>query len=307
MSCAPVDLADGAARVTILPSTGGAVAAFAWQGVNVLRPMPPEAAAARDVRLASCYPLLPYSNRIRDAALDAGGARHALRRNFGDHPHAIHGVGWQREWTTARIASAVAQLGLEHTATGEARAAWPWPFAATQTFALADAGTHAMLAVTLTIRNTGAGAFPFGLGWHPFLPRSATATLQFDADGWWHNDATQLPVTWKPTVAERDFAHPRVLEGTPLDTVFTGWRGRAVLEDTHSGLRTTVGADSACAFLVVYAPPARDFVAIEPVTHETDAFNRSAHGESATGTRWLPPGAGFSCTMRITVEHLDAA
>jgi hypothetical protein len=31
----------------------------------------------------------------------------------------------------------------------------------------------------------------------------------------------------------------------------------------------------------------------------TDAFNRAARGEPDTGTRILPPGGAFSCTIRI--------
>jgi hypothetical protein len=38
----------------------------------------------------------------------------------------------------------------------------------------------------------------------------------------------------------------------------------------------------------------------------TDAFNWHADGESGTGTRILPPGASFSCTMRIVAHTLPA-
>ena len=36
----------------------------------------------------------------------------------------------------------------------------------------------------------------------------------------------------------------------------------------------TLYADRACSRLVVYAPAQAPFVALEPVTHDTDAFNR---------------------------------
>jgi aldose 1-epimerase len=53
---------------------------------------------------------------------------------------------------------------------------------------------------------------------------------------------------------------------------------------------------------VVFIPPGRDFLAVEPVTHMTDAFNRAAAGQADTGTRLLAPGRTFSCTMRISVS-----
>ncbi len=91
-----VALAAGNARVLVDAAVGGALASFTLGGIDVLRPTP---AGARDVRLHASYPLVPYSNRIAAARLDFAGRTHALARNFGDHPHAIHGVGWQRPWT----------------------------------------------------------------------------------------------------------------------------------------------------------------------------------------------------------------
>jgi hypothetical protein len=38
----------------------------------------------------------------------------------------------------------------------------------------------------------------------------------------------------------------------------------------------------------------------------TDAFNRAQRGESGTGTRTLPPGGAFSCTMRIVAQSLPS-
>jgi aldose 1-epimerase len=52
----------------------------------------------------------------------------------------------------------------------------------------------------------------------------------------------------------------------------------------------------------VYVPPERDYLAVEPVTHMTDAFNRADAGQRDTGTRVLAPGATFSCTMRLSVS-----
>ena len=304
---AQVELRAGAARATLLPAIGGAVGGWSWHDIAVLRPMSDAAVTARDVHLAAAYPLVPYSNRIRDASLTAGSSRHALRRNFGDDPHAIHGIGWQRAWAVAYADKGHARLALSHDArdvAGDAATAWPWSFAATQAFALHDRGNGATLATTLTLCNTGTQAFPFGLGWHPYFPRSPSTTLRFDAAGIWHNDAAQLPVAHKPVGSPLDFTAARTLDDTPIDNVFTGWRGTAVLADAATHRRTTIDADSACSRLVVYAPPGRDYLAVEPVTHQTDAFNRSALGHADTGTRWLPPGAGFSCTMRITVGYL---
>jgi aldose 1-epimerase len=298
----PLVLAAGEARVELAPAAGGAIAGYAFRGHDVLRPTPADARAAGDVRRHACYPLVPYSNRIADARLAAAGTTHALARNFGDHPHAIHGVGWQRPWTVALADADSALLALDHDPAGDGAAAWPWPFRATQAFALAAVAGGALLTAKLALANTGATAFPFGLGWHPFFPLAADSELGFAAAGVWENDATRIPRRHAAVPAAWRFDPPRAVGDAELDNVFTDWRGRAVLRRPAHGLEVALAADRACPFLVVYVPPGRDFVALEPVTHMTDAFNRAARGERGTGTRTLEPGAVFSCTMQISVR-----
>jgi aldose 1-epimerase len=112
------------------------------------------------------------------------------------------------------------------------------------------------------------------------------------------------PCAQLPGDAGASFEPPRAIGATTLDNVFTGWTGWASLDDPDRGLRVSVEGDSAAPFLVVFVPPGRDFLALEPVTQTTDAFNRQARGESGTGTRTLPPGGAFSCTMRIVARSL---
>jgi aldose 1-epimerase len=295
-------LAAGDARVELAPAIGGAIAGFSFAGRPVLRPTPDTARADGDAGRHASYPLVPYSNRVAAARLAFGGATHALARNFGDHPHSIHGLGWQRPWTVAGAAADSALLVLDHDAAGESARAWPWPFRATQAIALAAGDRSATLTAKLAVHNTGRAAFPFGLGWHPYFVREPGTLLGFAADGAWTNDRTQLPLRHDAVPAEWRFDPPRPLGDTRLDNVFTGWRGSAVLRDPAHRREVTIAADRACGLLVVYVPGARGAIALEPVTHATDAFNRAARGELGTGTRVLEPGASFSCTMQICVR-----
>lgn len=304
-----LELATTAARVTIAPAIGGSIASFVVAGQPVMRPTPSSALAARDVRRLACYPLVPYSNRIRDATLRFEGRRFALARNFGDHPHSIHGVGWQRAWSVAESAPDRARLVLAHDARGDDARAWPWPFEATQSFHLANVGAQAaaLLVATITLRNTGSEAFPFGLGFHPFFAKGGRTRLGFAASRVWHNDATQLPQLLDAIPGQWRFDPARAVDAIALDNVFTGWRGCATLVDDAQRTSVRLDADRALEFLVVYAPAAGDFIAVEPVSQETDAFNRSAAGATGTGMRVLPPGGAFSCTMRVSAVVADAA
>ncbi|HVO88552.1 MAG TPA: aldose 1-epimerase [Casimicrobiaceae bacterium] len=300
---ANVVLASGDARVVIAPATGGAIVAFDWRDQPVLRPTPSAALGEGDVRRMACYPLVPYSNRIRNAGLAFEGRTYSLARNFDNHPHSLHGIGWQRAWNVVDATPTQARLTLEHDAQGEQARSWPWSFTATQFFSITTApGPFTTLTLALGIVNQSDRTFPFGLGWHPFFPATTDTHLRFAASGVWLTDETVIPREHRELPHEWDFTRARPLAGLNVDNVFTGWDGHAWLHEPRAFFDVDIDADSACRFVVVYAPPGAGFIAIEPVTHMTDAFNRAAAGERATGTRLLPPGAAFSCTMRFTVK-----
>jgi aldose 1-epimerase len=305
-------LGAGDAQVELAPATGGALAGFTYRGIDVLRPTPADVMTTHNVRGHACYPLVPYSNRIANARLVFDGREYPLQKNFGDHPHSIHGVGWQRPWQVAAADDDSALLTLAHNPqAGESAQAggggegWPWPFRATQFFAIAAGAGGAMLTLKLTVMNSGDAAFPFGLGWHPFFPRTARTEVGFVADAVWETEATQLPTRRVAIPADWCFEPPRRPGASAIDNVFTGWNGEATIRDSGRGIDVRIAADRACAFVVVYVPEGRDFLAIEPVTHMTDAFNRAARDERDTGTRTLRPGATFSVTMRIFVRPLS--
>jgi aldose 1-epimerase len=292
-----LELRAGPARVVLAPAVGGAIAAFDSNGEAILRATGADALAAGAVREFACYPLIPFSNRIADATLRWDGQTYRLPRYLPGEPHAIHGNGWQRAWTVVKCERARALLELVHDAAGERAGEWPFPYRARHAFELALEA----LTLRLDITNSGDRTFPFGLGWHPFFPRNAGTELEFTASGVWQTDATRLPTRCDAVPSAWDFAAPRTVATTTLDNCFCGWRPPAVVRWPERRLAVELSADAACDHLVVFIPEGRDFFAVEPVTHMTEAFHRAAAGVRGTGTRLLAPGASFSCTMRFSV------
>jgi aldose 1-epimerase len=283
--------------VLLAPAVGGAIAAYEWNGAPILRPTRAEALGAGAVQEFACYPLVPFSNRIANATLRWDGDAFALPRYLPADPHAIHGNGWQRPWDIVEVESGHALLELVHEPAGGHAHEWPFPFRARQAFELVDKA----LTLRLDIVNTGGMTFPFGLGWHPFFPRAAAMELEIHTGGVWLTDATHLPTQHAAVPPDWDFTVPRAIGTTTLDHCFTGWRAPAMIRWPERGLAVEMSADAACDHLVVFIPQDGDFIAVEPVTHMTDAFNRAAIGQTDTGTRLLAPQASFSCTMRFSI------
>ena len=293
------ELRSGALRLALAPEVGGAVTAFERDGVPLFRATAAGAIANGEVRGFSSYPLVPFSNRIADATLHWDDATYALPRYLPGDENAIHGNGWQREWQVLAVGRSRATVDLVHDAKKARAREWPFPYRARQEFVL----LRHSLKMTLAIANTGTKAFPCGLGWHPFFPRSADTELCFLARAMWETDAGKLPTRLKRVKATHYFSAPRALGATALDNCFTGWRPPALIRWPERRTQVAIFANTPCRYLVVYVPSGADYFAIEPVSHMTDAFNRATAGASETGTHVLAPGEMFSCTMHVSVQY----
>jgi len=75
-----VSISDGIATVDIAPAAGGALASYRWwrngAALDWLRPADPGAISGRDAGAMACFPLVPYSNRIRGGRFEFAGTHH---------------------------------------------------------------------------------------------------------------------------------------------------------------------------------------------------------------------------------------
>lgn len=279
-------LSAGSFRCEIAPDLGGCIAGLWFDGIAVLRS--PGAAKLTSVRLSGSYPLVPFSNRVGHASLQWNGTSHPLVRNFGDEPHAIHGVGWQRPWAVLEASDRFALLSYEH----KPDSSWPFAFDASQAFRLTDNA----LEVTLSITNQSDTPTPVGLGWHPYFVKRAHSHIAFEATGRWEMDELKLPTHRLTTQGlNQDCA------ALDVDHCFDGWSGTVHLRDELLHTRLT----SSLRRLVVFTNDTKDFVAVEPVSHVNNAINLlAANAASADllGVQVLQAGQSLSVEMSIQVE-----
>lgn len=268
-------LRSGDLSLVVAPEHGGGLAEWSWRQTPLFRP----------VRGLGCFPLLPYANRIGHGRFTWDGLDRQLPLNFGDHPHSIHGIGWQRAWSVAAASGAEAVLTLEHDGTAD----WPFAFSAEQRFVLEPRS----LRIEVRLTNRHAAAAPAGIGLHPFFPRPAGASLRFRAGSVWLNDPTARPVRQVPVPAAWDHSAGLAVGTQALDQCFAGWDGLAQLD--LGAVRLRIEASPTFRHLQVYTPPGEAFFCVEPVSHRPDAIN----DPNRTGMAILALGQTLAGTVAI--------
>ncbi|SAL05866.1 aldose 1-epimerase [Caballeronia calidae] len=304
-SATRVELRHGARRVLLAPEVGGAIAAFDetrdGRSIDWLRPATPAALAARDPLGMASFPLLPYCNRIRDARFMFEGAIIDLSGDGNAFPHALHGNAWRLPWRVEEVSASRARLHLLHEPSREAAHHWPFAYEATQDIAL-DAHT---LTVTMSARNLSDRPMPFGMGHHPYYPRTRNTRVHARVDAMWHCSPDLLPTHAGPHPCVDAMASREGLsaDAFDLDNNFAGWSHTATIAWPDERRAITLHADSPFDHMVVYAPASHpDLLCVEPVSNVADWVNLNVD-RALKGGAVLKAGesviATFAWTTRI--------
>lgn len=291
-------------QVGVLPETGGAVAfARLRAGDGWVDFMRPTAEADYDnVRMCASFPLVPWSNRIKNATFAFDGVSYPLTANSADG-NAIHGVGRYHAWEVQSATSEQVVMALDSRTLDAPN--FPFAFAAYQTYRLE--GTR--FVIDLGVGNEADHPFPAGFGHHPYFQRTLFGpqdtialelpyTAQFDLTD---NLATAAPTPIKPAF---DFRALRPLDDVQIDACLTGRvPGQPIrFVYTESGAEIRLDSDPIFGCNILYSPVGKPYFAVEPVTNTNDGFNLYAQGVPETGVFVLEPGEGEQGSMWFEVQ-----
>jgi aldose 1-epimerase len=252
--------------------------------------------------------LFPYPGRIRGKTLNWEGGAYPLE---GDdrHGNAIHGFVHTRPWRVLER--------MEHRVVGQFQPSeddpkllncWPADFRVTAAYELSGA----MLTVTFAVENPDRVPLPCGLGLHPYFcvplggHNADECQVQLPVSQRWEL-AAMLPTGNLSSVENPDAYRAGLSFGDmAFDDVFSGllYEGGVCtcrVIDPHSGRTLFVEFDDAFGHCVVYNPPHREAVCIEPYTCVPNAIELSAAGVQ-TGLRILQPGESFQARLAIRLE-----
>ena len=287
-----VTLTTGRLRLQLSPSIGGAISAFEWIGEDgANRPILRKCHTPLEKVLeASCFPLVPYVNRIRGGRFTFRGREVRLAPNMAGDPSPLHGQGWLNPWRVERQDETSAVLTYRHEP-GE----WPWSYEARQEFALDEGG----FSIRLTCRNTSDEPMPCGLGQHPYFPCGGETRVDTQVECVWTIDEKVLPVEKVPAEGRYDL-RDRLVCGQDLDNGFGGWGGEARMSDPGWPYALRLSSPEA-KFFQIYSPSQGGIFVAEPVTHANAALNAPEGEWPELGMRVLEPDEAMSLDLRLDV------
>jgi aldose 1-epimerase len=299
-----VTIASDSWQVDVLPGTGASVAAGRVRtadGVwcDLLRPT--RRASLGEPEKCASFPMVPWSNRIRDGVLRFSDRTWQLQRNAADGT-AIHGAARYADWTVASRTTEAVTLTLDSAS--QVGVNFPWQFAAAITYAVAGR----TLSVSTTVRNVDVSPFPAGFGHHPYFERSLTPgtstgpVLHVPTHAGYALRAGMAHAAAGSVPARADFRTPRPLGTAFVDDVLTAREPGAPVTIEYDELTVELHADPLYSHMVVYAPRGRSYFAVEPVTHVNDGFALFEAGVPGTGVFVLAPGEERTATFSLVLR-----
>lgn len=310
-----VQLSDAAhlTRVSIARSLGNIVYELSVGGKNLLW-FPDASLAEWKAKPVPCgIPFLaPWVNRLDEDAFWANGRKYLLNVGLGNlrrdaNGYAIHGnlyfsPAWKLVSAEADERSARAVSRLEFWRDPDLMAQFPFAHTVTMTHRLSDG----VLEIATVIENHSSSAMPVSVGFHPFLKLHDSPRAEWSV----HLPARKRVVLndrMLPTgeVERAPFTDPQLLDGLRLDDILTDLNrnedGRAIFSVCRKREKITVAFGPKYTAGVVFTPPDKEAVCLEPIAAITNAFNLAQRG-LYQALQSIPPGGRWKESFWITAE-----
>jgi aldose 1-epimerase len=315
MSLETITIADAASgtRAKVLPGLG-----FNCYGFSVATPggghletlwSAPDFTDGTSKPTRNGIPLLfPFAGRIRGTSFRFGGKEFPL--DEGDEQgNAIHGFVFNRPWRVIEHQPDRVSGQFHASRDDESLLAhWPADFRITATYQVAGN----TLACDYLIENPDDKPLPFGFGTHPYfrVPLGGKSAddcrVTIPVSTVWEL-ASLLPTgKHEPSPIAAQLAAGMKVGEMKLDTVLGGitfhdHRAPTSIADPSSGRTIVQTFDDQFTTCVVFNPPHRQAVCIEPYTTVPDPFTLAEQGIDPS-LRLLPPGGTFRTRIELRVD-----
>lgn len=248
------------------------------EGLELIDGIQNDEEARHDPTFKSAF-LFPFPNRIKDGKYQFRGKQYYFECNEKERNNAIHGIMYNMPFQVIQEKTDAEQLEvsllLEYN--GD-HPGYPFPFFMQVNYFLdAQAG----LEIEILVKNTGLEVMPAGFGWHPYYKlKSALAECQLSMPkcNVFHSDERMIPENL--SVPYQKFEHYETIGDYNVDACFKiqDKAPRPKLSIYDPAIDATLALwqenkEQELNYLVVYTPPSRKTIAVEPMSCCTNAFN----------------------------------
>lgn len=242
--------------------------------------------------------MLPWVNRISSGGIIVGDEMHSLEPNIPGEPFPNHGNGFQSKWNVLKRSPTSTTLELHSSGPG------PYIYEAQYDLRLDDMSVHARIELV----NRSTKILPFGIGLHPWLPRTPRTTLEAYARDVWLEDERYIPTRSiaLDDAPEFDFRLGSCLPEGWINNSFVGWKGVAEIVWPERQLRLSISSPDATCYHVFSPGRHAGFFCFETETHIPDAA-RLLQAGTAGAPKWLQPGESIVHEARFKVANWSGA
>jgi len=294
--------AESGNRFIVIPELGGIVRQLSLRKgetlFSILKTPATPHLLSEDSRSASEL-LFPFASRIPNGKYKFLGKDYELDRNEDGNVNAIHGLVRKNQFQIDEqvIKDQFASIKLSFDL--KESNGYPFEVHFSVTYKLNSDG---IFTLEYKAENKGTSPAPAMFGWHPYFllgNESADAwKIDIPSDEIVAFDYNSIPTGKEPFKVDM----PTLLYKKAFDNCFVInlQNGSAVTrlisenQDVTLNVRQETG-EGKFNFLVIYTPPARDCVAIEPLTANVNAFN------SGEGLNIVAPGNHVTGTIQVSL------
>jgi aldose 1-epimerase len=282
--------------VEMSPACGGSLTRFDYkladQRIPILRRCDDSLVDQLSPFGASCFPLLPYSNRLRDGRFEINGRQYQHSLNCPPEKHSSHGDAWMRQWRVGDISDDRIELFLDPD-DGQ-----PVRYLGSQIVRLEN-GT---VSIQVQVTNKDEIRAPFGIGVHPYFRRSPDAQLACRLERQWILDDELMPLRNVANPLNVKMEKGILIRDLPESGAFCAASTDAQILWPSDGLRLDIQSNPPMQHAIIWCPTGQDFFCYEPVSHMIDGFNRDRAGVRNTGVEFLDPNQSFEATWTFSVS-----
>lgn len=266
--------------------------------------------------------LFPWPSGIAGGAFTFNGCRVEVippGQNLPTHHGYVSKVPWRVVRSDCDNTGAWVTCSISRADCGEAAQRWPWDFELELTWRLQSDRFQ----IQGRARNRSSEAMPAGLGFHPYfaLPLggqgdAAANRLHLTAERQWdlspvmkieHGAPAKAPVYFDAMEIDGTGRQGTPATGKSLNDVYLAnmqaGRSHAVLSDGNpDGLRLVISGSKDFRTWVLYTPPDRTALSVEPWTLVPNGFNLADTGRDDSGIIVIPPGETWQGDVIMELE-----